>query len=128
MFNVLVAFKDLEDKNHIYQVNHTYPRDENKKVTKERIESLSSTNNLRGKVLIERNKLEDIEVEDLKKYCKIMDYKYSKNAEKEDLIEVINKSEEIKTDSIVTNPDTTDETSDDVFTSVEGNPDITDNE
>ena len=128
MFNVLVGFKDLEDKNHIYQVNDNYPRNENKKVTKERIESLSSTNNLRGKVLIERNKLEDMEFEDLKKYCKIMDYKYSKNAEKEDLIEVINESEEIKTDSIVTNPDTTDETSDDASTCVEENPDTTDNE
>lgn len=134
MFNVLVAFKDLEDKNHIYQVNDTYPRSENKKVTKERIDSLSSTNNLRGKVLIERNKLEDMELDNLKKYCKIMGIKYSKSAEKEELIEEINAYE--NNNSELNSDDTPDEldnikentSSDDEANPIEKNPELIENE
>lgn len=53
MYKVLVAFTDLQDKNRTYNVGDTFPRD-GFKVSAERLQELSSTNNKRGVALIEK--------------------------------------------------------------------------
>ena len=52
MYTVIKQFIDLQDKNHPYNVGDDFPR-EGLKVTKERIEELSSDRNKRKKPLIE---------------------------------------------------------------------------
>lgn len=52
MYKVIKYFTDLQDDNHPYNVGDDYPR-EGLKVTKERIEELSSDRNKRKKPLIE---------------------------------------------------------------------------
>ena len=49
---VIEKFKDLQDKDRIYEVGDKFPATK-RKVSKERIAELSSTDNLIGKVLIE---------------------------------------------------------------------------
>lgn len=49
---VIHDFKDLEDKNKVYCAGETFPKPANKKISKERIDELSSKNNKIGKVLI----------------------------------------------------------------------------
>lgn len=49
---VLHDFTDLQDKNKVYRKGETYPRPTNKKVTKNRIEELSSNKNKRKMPLI----------------------------------------------------------------------------
>lgn len=51
------AFKDLEDDNYLYKKGDTYPR-EGLKLTKKRINELSSKKNKIGEVLIEAVKVE----------------------------------------------------------------------
>ncbi|WP_409297754.1 hypothetical protein V1498_06845 [Peribacillus sp. SCS-26] len=51
-YEVIHDFKDLQDKNKVYAVGDTYPNPANKKVSKERIKELSSSNNKIGKPLI----------------------------------------------------------------------------
>ena len=51
MYKVLKYFEDLEDNNYKYNVGDVYPR-KGLKPTKERIESLETTNNKRGEVVI----------------------------------------------------------------------------
>ena len=53
MYKVLVAFTDLQDKNRTYNVGDRFPRD-GFKVSAERLQELSSTNNKRGVALIEK--------------------------------------------------------------------------
>lgn len=53
MYKVLVAFTDLQDKNHAYSVGDAFPR-EGLKVSVERLEELSSASNKRGVALIEK--------------------------------------------------------------------------
>lgn len=48
---VVKDFTDLEDDNHVYKENHTYPRN-NKKADPKRAEELSTTKNKRKEVLI----------------------------------------------------------------------------
>lgn len=50
-YKVLIAFADLRDSNHIYNVGDVYPR-EGYKASIERCEELSSDANLQGKPLI----------------------------------------------------------------------------
>ena len=52
MYKVIKYFNDLQDDNHPYNVGDDYPR-EGLKVTKERIEELSSDRNKRKAPLIE---------------------------------------------------------------------------
>lgn len=52
MYKVIKYFTDLQDDNHPYNVGDDYPR-EGLKVTKERIEELSSDRNKRKAPLIE---------------------------------------------------------------------------
>lgn len=52
-YKVLAKFKDLQDKNKIYNEGDSYPSTKNKKVTKARIEELSTNKNKLGKKLIE---------------------------------------------------------------------------
>lgn len=52
MYKVIKYFTDLQDDNHPYNVGDDYPR-EGLKVTKERIEELSSDRNRRKVPLIE---------------------------------------------------------------------------
>lgn len=49
---VIEKFKDLQDKDRIYEVGDKFPATK-RKVSEERIAELSSTDNLIGKVLIE---------------------------------------------------------------------------
>lgn len=49
---VVERFKDLQDKDRIYEVGDKFPATK-RKVSDERIKELSSTNNKIGKVLIE---------------------------------------------------------------------------
>lgn len=61
---VLHAFKDLQDidpktkKNKIYKKDETFPNPANKKVSKERIAQLTSTDNKQGRAVIEEVKEE----------------------------------------------------------------------
>lgn len=57
MYRVINKFRDLKDKNFIYEVGAEYPR-KGYLASKERIEELSSPNNKTGKVLIEEVKAE----------------------------------------------------------------------
>jgi hypothetical protein len=47
-----VDFKDLQDKGKIYRKGDTFPKPGNKKVEKERLEELLSTENKPGKPVI----------------------------------------------------------------------------
>lgn len=51
---VLHDFTDLQDKNKIYRKGDTFPKPANKKVTKKRIEELSSNKNKRNIPLIKK--------------------------------------------------------------------------
>lgn len=51
-YKVIVDFKDLKDKNHIYYKGDPFPR-EGAEVSEERIQELASENNKRNTVLIE---------------------------------------------------------------------------
>lgn len=55
-YEVLHKFVDLEDKNKEYNVGDTYPKPANKKISHERLLSLSTSDNKRGKVLIKELK------------------------------------------------------------------------
>lgn len=52
MYKALVRFTDLQDKNHIYHVGDTFPR-EGFEVSEERLKELSSPENKRGIPVIE---------------------------------------------------------------------------
>lgn len=59
---VVKMFKDIKDKKRLYKVNDEYPHKDSKiKLTKKRIEELSTTNNKKGKVFIK--KVEEIQDE-----------------------------------------------------------------
>lgn len=60
MYKCIVFFSDLHDKSFEYRPGDVFPRS-GLKVSKERIEELLSTNNRRGKPLIE--KVEETETE-----------------------------------------------------------------
>lgn len=51
MYKVIVPFSDLQDNNHVYNVNDVYPR-KGVKPSEERIEELASDKNKIGKPLI----------------------------------------------------------------------------
>ncbi|MDK9861645.1 MULTISPECIES: hypothetical protein [Staphylococcus] len=51
-YEVIAKFRDGEDKNKLYEVGDNYPKPANKKVSKSRIESLSSKDNKIGKPFI----------------------------------------------------------------------------
>lgn len=51
-------FRDLQDKNKIYRAGDTYPSPANKKISAERLDSLSSKKNRLGIQLIEEAKSE----------------------------------------------------------------------
>lgn len=57
MYKVIEFFTDLHDQDYPYKVGDTFPR-AGIKVTKERIKELSSSNNRRGRPLIEEVKSE----------------------------------------------------------------------
>lgn len=53
MYRVVHIFYDMEDKNkHVYRVNDIFPHD-GRKISKKRLEKLTSTKNKIGEVLIE---------------------------------------------------------------------------
>ena len=52
-YKVIVPFGDLQDNSKPYKVGDSYPRPANKKITKKRIEELSTNNNPAGKPFIE---------------------------------------------------------------------------
>lgn len=60
MYKVIEYFTDLQDKDHAYNVGDTYPR-KGLKVTKERIEELSGSENKQKKPLIEEIVEENVE-------------------------------------------------------------------
>lgn len=49
---VVEDFKDLQDKNKVYAKGDTYPSPANKKISKERIQALSSKDNKQGRPVI----------------------------------------------------------------------------
>ncbi|ULM99650.1 hypothetical protein L8956_09045 [Peribacillus frigoritolerans] len=51
-YQAIVGFKDLQDKGKIYRKGDTFPKPGNKKVEKERLEELLSTENKLGKPVI----------------------------------------------------------------------------
>lgn len=51
MYRVIVKFKDLQDRNHVYNAGDIFPRN-GLVVTEERLEELASTANRRGIQLI----------------------------------------------------------------------------
>ncbi|MDW4458533.1 hypothetical protein QI052_12165 [Staphylococcus saprophyticus] len=61
-YEVIANFRDGEDKNKLYEVGDTYPKPANKKVSKSRIESLSSKDNQIGKPFIKE--IEEVKEED----------------------------------------------------------------
>lgn len=52
-FEVIRAFKDLQDKNKEYAVGDAYPNPANKKVSDKRLKELSSTDNRQNRVYIQ---------------------------------------------------------------------------
>lgn len=52
MYKVKVRFADLTDKNYVYEIGDTYPR-EGFEVSEERIFELTGSNNKIGKAVIE---------------------------------------------------------------------------
>lgn len=52
-YKVITQFKDLQDKNRIYQVGDKFPATK-RKVSEERLEELSGDSNKIGKPLIEK--------------------------------------------------------------------------
>lgn len=89
MFRVIKAFKDLEDNDFIYNENDLYPRPENKKVDKERINALSTTNNKRNTILIELNDFKDMDIKSLVQYAKIYDIRFPKKSTQEEMISIL---------------------------------------
>lgn len=89
MYHVIKAFTDLEDDGYVYQENDNYPRTENKNVTKERLEALSTTENLRKEVLIERISFKDMDIKNLVYYTKIFGVKIPKGSKKEEIIALL---------------------------------------
>lgn len=89
MFRVIKAFQDLEDNEFIYNDNDLYPREENKKVDKERIDALSTTNNKRKEVLIELIDFRDMDIKSLVQYAKIYDIKFPKKSTQEEMISIL---------------------------------------
>lgn len=63
-YEVIADFKDGEDKNKLYQVGDSYPKPANKKVSKSRIDSLSSKDNKIGKPFIKEVEEEKQEQEE----------------------------------------------------------------
>ncbi|UXU51807.1 hypothetical protein [Staphylococcus arlettae] len=61
-YEVIANFRDGEDKNKLYEVGDTYPKPSNKKVSKSRIESLSSKDNPIGKPFIKE--IEEVKEEE----------------------------------------------------------------
>lgn len=51
-YTVIKSFKDLQDRNYVYEVNEKYPRKSNKNVTKQRVDELLGKDNKIGKQLI----------------------------------------------------------------------------
>lgn len=51
-YKVLHMFIDLENGNKVYVEGDSFPRPANKKISDERIEELTTSNNKRGKALI----------------------------------------------------------------------------
>ncbi|WP_410864004.1 hypothetical protein [Peribacillus sp. SIMBA_075] len=51
-YQAIVDFKDLQDKGKVYRKGDTFPKPGNKKVEKERLEELLSTENKPGKPVI----------------------------------------------------------------------------
>ena len=49
-YKVIKPFRDLQDENHVYKVNHKYPR--KGKARKERVEELLGSDNKIGEPLI----------------------------------------------------------------------------
>lgn len=92
MFHVIKAFKDLEDNEYIYQENDIYPRSENKNITKERIEALSTANNKRSEILIKVKNFSEMDIKSLIQYTKIYDIKIPKGSKKEDIIKILEKT------------------------------------
>lgn len=86
MYRVLKDFKDLEDNDFIYTENDIYPREENKSIDSDRINSLSSINNKREEILIERRSFSDMNIKELALYAKIFDIKFPKGSKREDMI------------------------------------------
>lgn len=52
MYRVIERFKDLQNRNHIYEVGDEFPHD-GKRISAKRIAELSSSDNRIGKPLIE---------------------------------------------------------------------------
>lgn len=52
---VIKRFRDLADKDKIYEVGDPYPTPANKKISKERIEELSGKGNKLGAPVIKKN-------------------------------------------------------------------------
>lgn len=99
-YKVIEPFKDLQDNDHIYWVGDIYPR-EGKEVTQERIDELSSANNLIGKVLIEpvytiqgkpfekltAEQLKDVTKDDIKARLDELGIDYKSSDTKDQLVE-----------------------------------------
>ncbi|MEP9852107.1 hypothetical protein ABDK10_05330 [Staphylococcus aureus] len=58
-YEVISDFKDGQDKEKIYKVGENFPKPSNKKVSKARIEELSTSENKAGKPLIKEVEQED---------------------------------------------------------------------
>lgn len=89
MFHVIKAFTDAEDNKFVYQENDLYPRKGNKNITRERIESLSSTENRRKEILIERNDFANMDIVNIALFAKIYDIKFPKGSKKEEMIALL---------------------------------------
>ena len=55
---VISPFRDGEDQEYKYEIGDFFPRDD-RKVTKKRIEELTTTKNLKGQILIKKISLEE---------------------------------------------------------------------
>lgn len=94
---VIKPFVDLLDDNYSYQVGDSYPRDEYLP-TKERIESLASTNNSAGYPFIEAEDklLDKLTVKELTALTKEKGVEVPEKAEKDDLLELLKENGQLK--------------------------------
>lgn len=95
IFKVIKAFKDLQDSNLIYNVGDVFPR-EGKEVSRERLNDLSTDNNLQKQPVIEgiedvseRPNYSDMKVSELKKIAKERALNGYSDMKKSELVELL---------------------------------------
>lgn len=92
MFNVIKKFRDLQDNDHVYEINDVYPHNPKNKLTAERINELMSNENKIGAPLIEEKPLNEVDSRYLYALAKLKEIKVPKKTSAEDIRKLIEDS------------------------------------